>query len=220
MTTIQRFDPFRELRRVNRLMPAAFPTPFLPAAAAAGGIPMDVRRSEGQLTVAAALPGFTPDEVDVCISPDRVLTVKATRQAEAEQPGGRVPAAGAALRQRPARPAAARRPGFGRRRRVSGTRHPHRNRAGSRGGADAPAAYRRAGGGWGGRRRHGGQRRRNCRGSGRVSRAGVTHKRGTERPVPLQHKPEVEEMVTARNETTILRQTVSVFRNRHGSHLG
>ena len=89
MTTIQRFDPFRELRRVNRLMPAAFPTPFLPAAgAAAGGIPMDVRRSEGQLTVAAALPGFTADEVDVCISPDRVLTVKATRQAEAEQPGG------------------------------------------------------------------------------------------------------------------------------------
>ena len=86
MTTIQRFDPFRELRRVNRLMPAAFPTPFLPAAA--GGIPVDVRRSEGQLTVAAALPGFTPDEVDVCISPDRVLTVKATRQAEAEQPGG------------------------------------------------------------------------------------------------------------------------------------
>lgn len=88
MTTIQRFDPFRELRRVNRLMPAAFPAPFLPAAGAAGGIPMDVRRSEGQLTVAAALPGFAPDEVDVCISPDRVLTVKATRQAEAEQPGG------------------------------------------------------------------------------------------------------------------------------------
>ena len=102
MTTIQRFDPFRELRRVNRLMPAPFPTPFLPAAgagwgipfappsepAAAGGIPMDVRRSEEQLTVVAALPRFAPDEVDVCISPDRVLTVKATRQAEAEQPSG------------------------------------------------------------------------------------------------------------------------------------
>ena len=103
MTMIQRFDPFRELRRVNRLMPAPFPAPFLPAVVAAGGIPfappsepdagrrgipMDVRRSEGQLTVAASLPGFTPDEVDVCISPDRVLTVKATRQAEAEQPSG------------------------------------------------------------------------------------------------------------------------------------
>lgn len=102
MTTIQRFDPFRELRRVNRLMPAAFPTPFLRPAGAGRGVPfappseppaavgitMDVRRSEGQLTIAAALPGFTPDEVDVCISPDRVLTVKATRQAEAEQPGG------------------------------------------------------------------------------------------------------------------------------------
>ena len=88
MTTIQRFDPFRELRRVDRLMPAPFPTPFLRAAGAAGGIPVDVRRSEGQLTVSAALPGFTAEEVDVCISPDRVLTVKAARQAEAEEPGG------------------------------------------------------------------------------------------------------------------------------------
>ena len=87
MTTIQRLDPFRELRRVERLMPAPFPAPFL-RAAGAGGIPMDVRRSEGQLTVSAALPGFTAEEVDVCISPDRVLTVKATRRAEAEEPGG------------------------------------------------------------------------------------------------------------------------------------
>ena len=47
-----------------------------------------MRRSAGQLTVTASLPGFLPDDVDVCISPDRVLTVKAARQAETEQPAG------------------------------------------------------------------------------------------------------------------------------------
>ena len=106
MTTIRRFDPFRELPRLNRLLPTPFPTPFpapfLPAAgwgspfapagepaAAAWGIPMDVRRSAGRLTLTASLPGFAPDEVDVSITSDRILTVKAARQAETEeQPGG------------------------------------------------------------------------------------------------------------------------------------
>ena len=104
MTTIRRFDPLREL---TRLMPTPFPaqfhppaawgSPFAPArepAAAAWGIPMDVRRSAGRLTVTASLPGFTPDEVDVSITPDRILTMKATRQTETarqtetEQPAG------------------------------------------------------------------------------------------------------------------------------------
>ena len=107
MTTIRRFDPFREMQRLNQLMPIPFPAPFRPAAgwgspfapagepaATAWGIPMDVRRSAGRLTVTASLPGFTPDEVDVTITPDRILTVKAARQAETarqtetEQPAG------------------------------------------------------------------------------------------------------------------------------------
>ena len=98
MTTIRRFDPFREMQRLNRLMPIPFPASFRPAAgwgspfapagepaAAAWGIPMDVRRSEERLTVTASLPGFTPDEVDVSITPDRILTVKAARQTETER---------------------------------------------------------------------------------------------------------------------------------------
>ena len=45
---------------------------------------MDVHRNDKQLTVKASLPGFTADDVDVTISPDRVLSVKATRQTEVD----------------------------------------------------------------------------------------------------------------------------------------
>ena len=45
-------------------------------------IPMDVRRDEQSLTVCASLPGFVAEDVDVSISPDRVLSVKASRQAD------------------------------------------------------------------------------------------------------------------------------------------
>ena len=41
---------------------------------------MDVSRNEQQLTVHASLPGFAADDVDVSISPDRILSVKASRR--------------------------------------------------------------------------------------------------------------------------------------------
>jgi len=91
MTTIQRFDPFREMRRFNRLMA----NPFWASYRCRGlmdsdadqptdswSIPMDVHRDEKTLTVSASLPGFAAEDVDVSISPDRVLSVKASRQAE------------------------------------------------------------------------------------------------------------------------------------------
>lgn len=91
MTTIQRFDPFRDMRHLNRL----FHSPLWTAqrwgdprrggvepAGEAWSIPMDVHRSDKRLTVTASLPGFAADEVDVSISPDRVLSVKASRKSE------------------------------------------------------------------------------------------------------------------------------------------
>lgn len=91
MTTVQRFDPFREMRHFNRL----FANPMWTAhrwadprnggvehAGEAWSIPMDVSRNEQHLSVTASLPGFAADEVDVSISPDRVLSVKAARQSE------------------------------------------------------------------------------------------------------------------------------------------
>ena len=102
MTTMQRFDPFfdpfQNLRHFRHLLnspPLAgqwqdgpqgigpqWPAPFAPGAgppAAALAIPMDVRRDDRQLTVQASLPGFAPDDVAVTISPDRTLTIKASR---------------------------------------------------------------------------------------------------------------------------------------------
>ncbi len=96
MTTMQRFDPFREMRHFNRL----FNSPRWAAhrwgdpldggvehAGAAWSIPMDVRRNDQQLTVSASLPGFVADDVDVSISPDRVLSVRAARQSEVTHEG-------------------------------------------------------------------------------------------------------------------------------------
>lgn len=103
MTTLQRFDPFRELHQLRRLLhgpsplfgpvairgatPESADAPAANAATAATAatawsIPMDVRRDDRQLTVSAALPGFAAAEVEVSISPDRVLAVKASRQSE------------------------------------------------------------------------------------------------------------------------------------------
>ena len=107
MTTMQRFDPFfapfPDLRRFRRLLNSPlwagqrwpgpqtagqqaagqwWPAPFAPGAAPpaeALAIPMDVRRDDRQLTVQASLPGFAPDDVAVTISPDRTLTIKASR---------------------------------------------------------------------------------------------------------------------------------------------
>ena len=106
MTTLQRFDPFRELHQLRRLRHG--PSPFFgpvairgvnpesadaPAANAANAtawsIPMDVRRDARELTVSAALPGFAADEVEVSISPNRVLAVKASRQSETAAETGR-----------------------------------------------------------------------------------------------------------------------------------
>ena len=96
MTTIQRFDPFREMRHFNRLfanpMWAAhrWANPPADGAEHAGetwSIPMDVRRNDQQLTVTASLPGFAADDVDVSITPDRVLSVKASRQSEVSHEG-------------------------------------------------------------------------------------------------------------------------------------
>ncbi|MCY4560518.1 MAG: Hsp20/alpha crystallin family protein [Chloroflexi bacterium] len=96
MTTMQRFDPFREMRHFNRL----FNSPLWAAhrwgdpmedgvetAGEAWSIPMDVARNDRQLTATASLPGFAADDVDVSISPDRILSVKATRQSEVSHEG-------------------------------------------------------------------------------------------------------------------------------------
>ena len=94
--TMQRFDPFREMRHFNRLLNHpmwAAPRWGNPVddevdpVGEAWSIPMDVHRNDKELTVAASLPGFAADDVEVSVSPDRVLTVKAARQTEVSREG-------------------------------------------------------------------------------------------------------------------------------------
>ena len=96
MTTMQRFDPFREMRQFNRLFNSPrwavhrWGDPLddgVERANESWSIPMDVCRNEQQLTVHASLPGFAADDVDVSISPDRIMLVKASRGSEASHEG-------------------------------------------------------------------------------------------------------------------------------------
>ena len=95
MTSMQRFDPFREMRHFTRMMNhplwgARWGEPLddeVEHAVDAWSIPMDVRRDDKALTVVASLPGFGSDDVDVSISPDRVLSVKASRTSEVAHEG-------------------------------------------------------------------------------------------------------------------------------------
>lgn len=96
MTTMQRFDPFRDMRHFTRLMNSPlwaanrWGDPLeqdVESANESWSIPMDVSRNEKQLTVNASLPGFAADDVDVSISPDRVLSVKASRKSEVTHEG-------------------------------------------------------------------------------------------------------------------------------------
>jgi HSP20 family protein len=96
MTTMQRFDPFRDMRHFARLVNSPlwavnrWGDPLerdVESASASWSIPMDVSRNEQQLTVHASLPGFAADDVDVSISPDRILSVKASRKSEVTHEG-------------------------------------------------------------------------------------------------------------------------------------
>ena len=94
--TMQRFDPFRDMRHFARVMNSPlwaanrWGDPLeqdVDGASESWSIPMDVSRNEKQLTVHASLPGFAAEDVDVSISPDRVLAVKASRKTEVTQEG-------------------------------------------------------------------------------------------------------------------------------------
>ena len=96
MTTMQRFDPFRDMRHFTRLMNSPlwaanrWGDPLeqhMESAGESWSIPMDVSRNEKFLTVNASLPGFAAEEVDVSIGPDRVLSVKASRKSEVSHEG-------------------------------------------------------------------------------------------------------------------------------------
>ena len=94
MTTIQRFDPFREMLHLRRAYHPAFPAPGWRGFDAtngqrAGGFAVNVRRDDEKLTLLAWLPGIEPEDVDVTIGPDQELTIKAFRKLREQGPNER-----------------------------------------------------------------------------------------------------------------------------------
>jgi HSP20 family molecular chaperone IbpA len=86
MTSMQRFDPFSETRRFRWRMGDPFAYGFgwrLPYASDGDSghrFPINVRRDDDNLTVLAWLPGMEADDVDVTVTPDRHLSIKAFRK--------------------------------------------------------------------------------------------------------------------------------------------
>ncbi len=87
---LQRWYPIYDLRRMHAAMNRRW-REFGPAHVEDGNrrwaIPIDVVEEGDELLVRASLPGVNPDEIDVTIE-DRVLTIKAETNVEAESKDG------------------------------------------------------------------------------------------------------------------------------------
>jgi HSP20 family protein len=78
MTSITRWDPFADLRRMDRLFDESFPRRWRWATngEVKATFPVEVSETESDIEVKASLPGVKPEEVDVTVNDD-VLTIKA-----------------------------------------------------------------------------------------------------------------------------------------------
>ena len=87
--TMQRFDPFAELRRMDAAFNRMW-NPGVQAQDSAGGrwdIAMDVVQDGDDLIVRASLPGVDPDEIQVTLE-DGLLTIEGETGSESEEQKG------------------------------------------------------------------------------------------------------------------------------------
>jgi HSP20 family protein len=87
--TIERWDPFREAISLRDAMSTLLQESFVrPSGISAQGgyapVPLDVRETEGEFVVKAALPGVKPDDVQITVHGD-TLTIRGENKAEAEE---------------------------------------------------------------------------------------------------------------------------------------
>ena len=84
--TLQRWNPFSELRRMeermNRLWGASPLAMF--GESESWTVPLDVREQDGQVIVEASVPGADPQELDVSIE-DGILTIRGQTKSEREE---------------------------------------------------------------------------------------------------------------------------------------
>lgn len=94
MTTLTRWEPFRELtnmqRSMDRMMERFFEEPFasnLPAWTQRNGgawsLALDVAEDADSFVIKASVPGINPDEIEITLT-DNVLTIKGEVKEETE----------------------------------------------------------------------------------------------------------------------------------------
>ena len=82
--TLQRWDPFADLRRLESRMGRFWNrTPFGDNIEE-WSVPLDVREQDGQVIVEASVPGMKADDIDVSVE-DGVLTIKGETKSETEE---------------------------------------------------------------------------------------------------------------------------------------
>jgi len=92
--TIERWDPFGEMLSLrdamNRLFEESFVQPSLATTQTPGrmGLPVDLRETEDQFVLEAALPGVKPEDIDVSVQGNQVRIHGEMKQDE-EQKGER-----------------------------------------------------------------------------------------------------------------------------------
>jgi HSP20 family protein len=91
MTLVRRSSPFSELvslrQAMDRLFEDSFVRPNRFFNGYDGGLPLDVRSTADHLEIKAALPGVTPDDVDITVE-GGTLTISATTQADEREDDG------------------------------------------------------------------------------------------------------------------------------------
>ena len=83
---LQRWDPFRDFRRADRIINRGWRRPVLRAEAGYWSAPLDVVRGDESIVVQASLPGLSPDDIEVTIE-DGVLTTKGETTSDSEESG-------------------------------------------------------------------------------------------------------------------------------------
>lgn len=88
MTTLVRWDPFREMMQLQNAVDRLFDSELastLPLWRQSGAwmLPLDVIETDDEFIVKASIPGINPDNLDISLV-DNVLTIKGEIQAEEE----------------------------------------------------------------------------------------------------------------------------------------
>ena len=85
---LQRWDPFRDMRRMDNLANRFWRAYGVGDEIAARALPLDVVQHEEDVVVRASLPGVKTDDVEITVE-DGVLTITAADESQPEEQDGR-----------------------------------------------------------------------------------------------------------------------------------